>query len=462
MQTDSDANDSGISNATPTDTRRSHSKWKTDAVTWVMRLVVGGVFVFSGFVKAIDPWGTIYKFYDYLAAMSLDVWPNLVLVGAFALCAGEFLCGVFLLMGCFRRSVAIISAVIMAVMLPLTLWIAMYSPVADCGCFGDAYVISNWATFWKNVALTVCVIWLVRFNKKCHWLITPALQWLAFVASALFIVVVELFGYVSQPLLDFRPYKAGMPITDARQTISDEPQYEFVYEKDGERKSFSIDDDLPTEDSGWAFVERRELPGDNDSKDEDTTERNLRIWSKDGEEDVTDEALLTDGKELMVMMPDLSKVSPATTWKLNSLYEWSVTNDVEMVAVVSGSPEEIAVWEDLSMASYPIYTADDTQIKSVVRGNPGVVYIVDGKVVWKSTLTAINIDDFMSPEISHDASNFGLDNARILRNISYIYLSIMAVLIILSFVPSILNMFPPHKAIKDKTSTHDDTAHSAE
>lgn len=432
---------------------------KIDAITWVMRLVVGGVFIFSGFVKAIDPWGTIYKFDDYLTAMSLDIWPNLVLVGAFALCAIEFLCGVFILMGCFRRSVAIMTAIVMAVMLPLTLWIAMYSPVADCGCFGDAYVISNWATFWKNVALSAGIIWLILHNKKCHWLITPALQWLAFVASGLFIVVVELFGYVSQPLLDFRPYKVGLPLIERGQVISEEPQYEFVYEKDGERKSFSIEDDLPSEETGWQFVERKEMPNGNVSQGKDVSDRNLRIWSKNGEDDVTDEAISTDGKELIVMMPDLNRVSPATTWKLNSLYEWSVKNDVEMAAVVSGSPDEIAVWEDLSMASYPIYTADDTQIKSVVRGNPGVVYLIDGIVEWESTLTAINIDDFLSPEISHDAANFGLDNAKILRNLSYIYLTVIAVLIILSFLPYVQKMYPSRK----KTlPIHDDKAHCEE
>ena len=437
------------------------NRWEYSAVTWVMRIIVGGVFIFSGFVKAIDPWGTLYKFYDYLAAMSLDIWPNLVLVGAFALCAAEFLCGVFLLMGCFRKSTAIFAAAIMCVMLPLTLWIAMTNPVADCGCFGDAYVISNWETFWKNVALSVCIIWLAIYNRKCHWLITPALQWLAFVAAGLFIVVVELFGYISQPLLDFRPYKAGLPLIESEVETSDEPEYAFIYEKDGERKSFSIDDELPTEDSGWEFIDRIVIPQKQDIVKDSGTQRRLRIWSKDGEDDVTDSAIITEGKELIIMMPDLNRVSPATTWKLNSLYEWSVKNDVEMIAVVSGTPQEIDVWEDLSMASYQIYTADDTQIKSVVRGNPGVIYLIDGVVEWKSTLTAINVDDFLSPEISHDAANFGMDNARILRNLSYIFLTVMAVLIILSFCPYLKKMYPAgtiqNSMIK---TTHDDKAHS--
>ncbi len=416
-----------------------------DAITWLVRIIVGGVFIFSGFVKAIDPWGTIYKINDYLAVMSLNIWPNLVLVGAFALCAIEFLCGVFILLGCFRKSVAWLAAAIMAFMLPLTLWIAMSNPVADCGCFGDAYIISNWATFWKNVMLSAGIIWLIFYNKRCHWVITPALQWLAFVASGLFIVTIELFGYSSQPLLDFRPYKAGERLVDDNAVPDDEHSYVYIYEKDGVKKEFTINDELPDENSEWTFIDRKELPNDKSNDSAEDSERNLRIWSIDGEDDVTDEAISENGKELIIMMPDLSQVSPATTWKLNSLYEWSVKNDVEMIAVVSGSPEEIAIWEDLSMASYPIYTADDTQIKSVVRGNPGVVYTINSVVEWKSTLSAINIDDFLSPDTSHDAANFGMDNPRILRNISYTYLTVIAVLIILSFLPYLKQMYPSRR-----------------
>lgn len=426
--------------------RKKNTKTPTggsqDVITWIVRIFVGCVFIFSGFVKAIDPWGTIYKFEDYLAVMSLDIWPNLVLVGAFALCAIEFLCGVFLVLGCFRRSVAILAALIMVGMLPLTLWIATTNPVAGCGCFGDAYVISNWATFWKNVVLSVGVVWLLVYNKRSHWVITPALQWLAFVASALFIVTVELFGYISQPLLDFRPYKVGMPLVEEGTSDSDAPSFVYIYEKDGVSREFTIDDELPDENSGWVFIDRKQIDNGPHSILKSAHERNLRIWSEDGEDDVTSEAVMHDGKELIIMMPDLNEVSPATTWKLNSLYEWSGKNDVKMIAVVSGSEEEIAEWEDLSMADYPIYTADDTQIKSVVRGNPGVVYLIDGIVEWKTTLNAINIDDFLSPDTSHDASSFSLDNPRILRNITYVYLTIMSVLIILSFVPYLRNMYP--------------------
>lgn len=399
-------------------------------VTWIVRICVGGLFIFSGFVKAIDPWGTLFKFDEYFSALGVNVWTDLKVVGVFGLCGLEFVTGVFILLGCFRKSWPWVAAFIMAFMLPLTLWIALESPVSDCGCFGDAWKLTNWQTFWKNVALSVGIIWLIIYDKKSHWLITPALQWIAFVVSAIYIVIISLFGYVYQPLIDFRKFAIGNTLVSDYNS-EDEPEYLFVYERNGEQKEFSQNDELPDEAEGWKFVERREIK--NQTTDSDTAD-GLIIFDKSNGEVVSDEAINNEGKELIIVMPDVSEVSPATTWKLNSLYEWSQNNGVRMIALVSGNKEEIAEWEDLSLAAYPIYLADDTQLKELVRGNPGVVYLLDGKVRWKSTLRAINIDDFLSPDTSHDADNFDLDNESILRNISYIYLIVMAVLVGLSFL----------------------------
>ena len=149
------------------------------------RIVTGGVFVFSGFVKGIDPWGTVYKMDEYLVAMGMPLYDSLILAGVFGLCALEFLIGIYLIFGCYRKSAPMLALLFMCVMLPLTLWIAIADPVADCGCFGDALVISNWATFWKNVAITCLIIWLIKSNRRVPCIITPAFQWMAFVATVL-------------------------------------------------------------------------------------------------------------------------------------------------------------------------------------------------------------------------------------------------------------------------------------
>lgn len=356
-------------------------------ITWFLRILCGGLFVFSGFVKAIDPWGTLFKVEEYLSAFGIGIPFAIIRLGVFGLCAVEFIVGCFLVIGSFRKSCPIFAGLIMMFMLPFSLWIAMENPVADCGCFGDALHVSNWFTFWKNVVLSAGIGWLIKFNLKGICLISPAFQWLAVVASGVYILVIELMGFFYQPLIDFRDYPEGSALFAS-------------YDEDNEEEEHGLD-----------------------------------VFDVETADDKNDEALDPDGKELVVMIPKVSMVSPATTWKLNSLYEWSEDNGVKMIGIVSGSKEEIEEWEDLSMAEYPLYLADDTAIEEVVRGNPGIVYLDKGKIIWKSTLSAIDIDDFLSPEVSGDASAFARDNARFLRNISFIYLMVMVFLIFISFTP---------------------------
>lgn len=423
-------------------------------ITWLIRLLTGGTFIFSGFVKAIDPWGTLYKVNDYLGAMGLSIWPNLVLVSVFLLFATEFIIGVFLVFGCFRRSAVWCCMAFMCVMLPLTLWIAISDPVADCGCFGDALIISNWATFWKNVVLTLFAVWLIRYNKTAGYLITPALQWIALVTSGLFISIIGLIGYIYQPLLDLRPYREGTPIMEETGDEDVEGNFIFIYEKNGIRKEFTEDDILPDEDEGWEFVERRST-GNIDRPKLNVSEKNLRLWDDRGTLDVTEDVISNEGQQLLLLMPDLRSVSIAITWKINSLYNWAEKNNIDMIAAVSGSLGDIENWKDLSMPEYEIYSADDTAIKEVARGNPAVVFLSDGIVVWKSTLRAINIDDFMSPETSEDPMSFHRDDRAILSNLSFLYLAVMAVLVMLSFMPKLNRVFG-RKRNKDKTSADSD------
>ena len=119
-------------------------------LTTICRFVLAAVFIFSGFVKAIDPLGTQYKIQDYLDAFGwAGVFPEFVPFLASALLGIlEFCLGVYLFFGIRRIIAPRAVVVVMAVMTPLTFWLALDNPVSDCGCFGDAVVLSNWETFW--------------------------------------------------------------------------------------------------------------------------------------------------------------------------------------------------------------------------------------------------------------------------------------------------------------------------
>lgn len=365
----------------------------------------------------------------------------------------------------------------MIIMLPLTLWIAIKNPVADCGCFGDALIISNWTTFWKNVVLTLAILWLVRYNRMCRCLIRPYIQWLSFLCSGAFILIIGLVGYFYQPLIDFRAFPIGTNLAKVIGNFSDE-DYEgeenevdtsgsdiegdeesdmiFIYAKDGVEKAFTISDELPEEEEGWQFIRRESSDKnkvDNDvdgiterknvsAKEEIGSDASLILWDSEGNEELTSSVITGKGRQILLLMPDLKNVSMAETWKINSLYQWAIDNGIDMVGIVSGSREEIENWEDISLSSYPIYTADDTQIKTLARGNPAVVILNDGIINWKSTLKAMVTEDFQAADTGKDPSRFYIENHTILMKIIYTYLAVMGCLIAFSFLPAIAYLFP--------------------
>ena len=421
---------------------------------WPVRLITGFVFILSGFLKGVDPWGTFYKFEEYIQAFGLNFWHNLVISGVFILCILEFLIGIFLVLGCFRKSVPWVAAFLMCFMLPLTLWIAISNPVSECGCFGDAIVISNWATFWKNVVLSFGIIFLIFYNKDAKCLITPYLQWIVLIVSIIFVLVIEIFGYSYQPLLDFRKFPEGLDLSQESGLSASGPQYLFIYQKENEIREFS-ENDIPDEDQGWIFKERKLLKEDNFHDNDNPQDVSLEFWDKDGDFYNVSEVLDLKGKEIVLLSPDLKKVSMATTWKINSLNEWAQKNDIKMIAIVAGNEKDIDEWEDLSMPDYPIYLADDSLIKQIVRGNPGVILLDDGKIIWKSTLKAINIDNLTASD-NNGLYDF-IDNKKsILRNCIFLYIIVLGFFIILSLIPDFITSV--RSIGKRKKVSHDDTA----
>lgn len=375
-------------------------KKATKALVVLCRLVVGAVFVFSGFVKGVDPWGSFYKFSEYFAAFGMQGMENVALFGAFAVAVVEFVLGVSVLLGAFRRGGVLLTGLMMLVMLPLTLYLALTDAVPDCGCFGDAVVISNWATFWKNVVLTLMIAFLVPFNKKVPCVFGPAVQWIVAFVSFVFVLGVLLTGYNDQPLLDFRPFKVGSRLV-ARETGGDEADYIFVYEKGGVQKEFTIDS-LPDDD--WTYVDRR-VKEPARPKTQGVAENMVSMYA-DGE-DVTEDVLTGKGQVLMLLFPDLPKVDIAYTFGINELCENATKQGVTVVGLTSATVAEKEQWNDISMPAYKMLEMDDSQLKMIARGNPAVVCVTDGVIKWKRTFGSISQQEMQKRSFSLD----DLDNS---------------------------------------------------
>jgi len=227
------------------------------------RIVIGIVFVFSGFVKVVDPLGVQYKFVDYFLAMGLDFLQPMALTFGLLLSIAELMIGISLLFNLKPKLGAWGTLLFMGVFLPLTLWIAIANPVHDCGCFGDALVISNWATFWKNVVIMMMTIVVFLQRRKFKPTLPSAVQWVSLIVVAGVSVWIGVYSVKHLPVLDFRPYRIGENISEGMQVPESEkdnvPEYEttLVYEnkETGETREFAVTE-IP-DDPTWEWKETK-------------------------------------------------------------------------------------------------------------------------------------------------------------------------------------------------------------
>ena len=384
-----------------------------------LRWVVGAVFIFSGFVKGIDLWGVIYKVTDYINAFGWDWALPYVDVVAVMMPLAEFTIGFLLFIGSFRRVAVWLALAIMAFMLPLTAYVAIYDPVADCGCFGDALVISNTVTFWKNVVITLALCFLLWKNATVRSLYGPAVQWLTVVFPVVYLLVIMAVGFYEQPLIDFRPYKAGTYIIGDNEGGLD-AEYSFIYEKNGHRQRFSLYD-LP--DTTWTFVNREESVPDSVAGDGKVVNQLVFF---DGDYDVASEVLPLEGDVVLLLIPDLASVNVSSTFMINEMYDSLSESGIMMICLIGGSDSDIEEWREISMADYPVYKMDDTMVKTIARGNPALVRVSDGRILWKQTMGAVNADDVQSVE---DPAG---DAMRFLIGLSVFLLLVMTALLVVN------------------------------
>jgi hypothetical protein len=348
----------------------------------VLRLITSVVFVFSGFVKAVDPLGTVYKIEDYLKAFG-DSWTALTVVAfpaALLLIAVELMIGIQLLMMIRFRISALLSLLFMLIMTPLTLYIALENPVTDCGCFGDALKISNWQTFGKNGVLLIITLLLVVYRSKFKTFFVRKMENTLAIVFLLASFGFMTFNLMHLPLLDFRPYKIGVNIPEAMQIPKgapvDEYSYRFTYKKDGEVKEFGLDA-LP--DSTWTFVEQHsELI----KKGYEPPIHNFTILNANYE-DVGPELLTYPGKTYLMIMYDVTKASTKGVSELNAFYAAQSVNKIRFVGVTASSAADVEVFKKKNWLTFPIYTADPVFLKTMIRANPGLMVIENGTIIDK-------------------------------------------------------------------------------
>ncbi|MCH5168401.1 MAG: DoxX family protein [Prevotellaceae bacterium] len=357
-------------------------------VAGVMRLLLALTFVFSGVVKLIDPRGTQYKIEDYASVFGLSgLLPEaLSLVLACLLAMTEFLIGIYLLFAIRRRLASCVLLCFMLVMTPLTLYLAIANPVPDCGCFGDAIVLTNWQTLVKNVILLVCAAVVFRYRVQLPRFVTLRNQWIVALYSFVFAGLLAGYCLWRLPVIDFRPYHVG---ADIRQAWIDDQQGSggfvttFILEKDGQQREFTLEN-YP--DSTWVFVDSHTIQT---GEARHSGVGDLLIRDAFTGEDLTETILFDPGYTFLLIAPYIEKADDGVMDRLLTLYDYSQETDCAFYCLTSSGEQEISLWQEMTGAEYPFCLTDAVVLKTMVRSNPGLMLLHDGKVVGKWPSTAL-------------------------------------------------------------------------
>lgn len=347
------------------------------------RIIVALTFIFSGFVKAIDPIGLQYKLQDYLGAIGIPgILPDwMLLIMAVLLAAVEFCMGIFLLFAIQRRLISKLIVVFMSIMTLITVWLVVANPVKDCGCFGDALHLTNTETLVKNIILLGCSIVIMRRPLAMFRFISESNQWIVINYTIVFIFVCSGLSLYYLPLFDFRPYRIGTNIPRGMEIPKDaeQPLFEttFIMEKGGQRKEFTLND-YP--DSTWKFI---------DSKTVQVKEgyippiHDFSVADRKTGKDLTDSVLRHKGYTFLLIAPYLERADDSNFGDIDQLYEYAQTYNIPFYCLTASTAKAIQRWRDITGAEYPFCITDETTLKTIVRSNPGLLLLKDGTIINK-------------------------------------------------------------------------------
>lgn len=344
----------------------------------ITRVLLGGVFIFSGFVKGDDPLGFAYKLEDYFIAFQWDSFIPFALFFSILLCTVEFSLGVMLLLNLRLKLASWLVFFMMLFFTGLTLNDAIYSPVPDCGCFGDAIKLTNWQTFYKNLVLLPMSIIVLIYRNKIFMAKKAGMQWVLTGAFALLFSGFSFWCFKHLPVIDFTEWKVGHKL------FAENPKpvkYYLTYKnkQSGEQKEY-LSPDYPYNDSvwmaQWVFVSQRvEDPNEYFGKSLVITDTAGNVF--------TESIIRNPGYQLIINSYDLSKADIESFIKLNGFCREASDDGISSAALVGSQASDIAKFVNNNKLQLDFYIADDIVLKTIVRSNPGLLLMKNGEILKK-------------------------------------------------------------------------------
>lgn len=354
----------------------------------ISRLFVGALFIFSGIIKANDPLGFAYKLHDYfevfgeypiISMFDSPFFYSIALEMSIFICIIEVLLGLALILGSRPKLVAWTLLLMIVFFTFLTGFSAITGKVTDCGCFGDAIPLTPWQSFYKDIILLVFIGIIFIGRNRIRPLLSSAkatnvLMLLATVATTVF----TLYAYHHLPFWDFRAYKIGNDVCELRQSVPDKMQHYYTLKNraSGEQKEFpSFPENYETE---WEYVSMRS------EVVETGLPAKISNFNLSGEEgDFTDEFLGDEGYKFLVVCYDIKKTRSKRFDQINALQEAMAARGVAFYGVSASSDRDVEEFRHRVQAAFPFLAADGTELKTIIRSNPGLVMMKGCEVVGK-------------------------------------------------------------------------------
>lgn len=397
----------------------------------VCRYLLAFLFIFSGFVKGVDPFGFAYKLDDYFRAFNVDFFEPLSLALSFILCAAELFIGLILLFGVKLRLAIWGAFLFMMFFTPLTFVLAIFNPVHDCGCFGDAIKLTNWETFYKNIVFLAAAIVLLKGQSKISQRFTGLHEIILFVLLLVIAFLPPYIGYTRLPLYDFRPYKIGVNIPEAMKTPEGAPsdiyKTTLYYKKDGVVKEFS-EANIPWQDSTWKYVDTKtELI----KKGYTPSIENFSIQTLEGNE-VSESILSHPTYYFLLISYRLDKSDLKSVDKLNELYFKAKELGYGFACVTNSTKDDINAFVTKTGAAYPFYNADGTMLKTVIRANPGLILLNKGTIIGQWHYNRIPNAEYFSGDLN--AKQIATISGESNRILSVLLISLLGLLFLITLI----------------------------
>ena len=350
------------------------------------RILTGLVFMFSGFVKGVDPLGTAYRLEDYFQVFHITWLIPSALSFSILLCTFEFVLGAALVFSLRLKFTAWILLLVSGFFTVLTFFDALNNTVPDCGCFGDALKLSNWATFYKNIVLMILAVIIFYRRKRTVPCFLPKIEVLFTGIVTVLFAVFTIYSYTMLPVIDFLPFKTG---THLISPIPPTPKIYLTYKnkKTGETKEY-LSPNFPWKDKVW--MEQWEFVSQRVNK----LSENDMIYIQDVHSlDITREVLSNKNGELLIVSYDLEKANQKDLKKVIAYGNQAVRQYLSTVMLTSSAIRNHNFIEAPAPMHFDFYNTDDVQLKMLVRANPGIVLVKDGVIMgkWSShNLPAVN------------------------------------------------------------------------